>query len=55
MACSPFLKGNTKHTIGIEIAAIDDKQPQNRITEPYAYHTCFFALGGLDSIFASLK
>jgi hypothetical protein len=36
---APFLKGNANYTIRVEIAAINGKQPQNRITDDFSLRT----------------
>jgi plastocyanin len=36
---APFLKGNANYTIEVEIAAINGKQPQNRITDDFSLRT----------------
>jgi plastocyanin len=35
----PFLKGNAHYTIRVEIAAINGKQPQNKITDDFSLRT----------------
>jgi plastocyanin len=36
---APFLKGNANYTIKVEIAAINGKQPQNKITDDFSLKT----------------
>jgi plastocyanin len=36
---TPFLKGNASYTIKVEIAAINGKQPQNKITDGFSLRT----------------
>ena len=36
---APFLKGNANYIIGVEIAAINTKQPQNKITDQFSLRT----------------
>jgi hypothetical protein len=36
---APFFKGNANYTIRVDIAAINGKQPQNKITDDFSLRT----------------